>query len=404
MDDKELLTFSPVENTGIEKTPTVDGTLGVPQQKKSIEKADGSLGESQQSEVRDHNLRSGGDGVDDPNDTDGSGTDVTGVAEALQGMKVAYRRPTPGEKRYLKRLRQRGVDTSKVKLGDRPPPKPSRSGATAIKVAPLRSTWLKKKPEERPGTSASMRTASSTPGRAVKRTTTDRETPEDKITKKSREDESSQSFKAALTGIRVSIIPGNYPEETMSEEEGNKFIRSFYTKSDISEGPLPTYEGVKWMGDHLGYICTDQGGIKFLRELAAEMKCGYRVVETKDLPPKAKVATCFPEEASNELIMQRLKKYNAGLDCTRWKFLKSRMDDKGYSVILAIDEKTKQLLANKQNRLHYMCGKVTFRHLEDKEHPATAETSQMETEAPTNETPGTQADDGAGAADKPAAC
>uniref|UniRef100_A0A6P7FXH5 Uncharacterized protein LOC114335177 n=1 Tax=Diabrotica virgifera virgifera TaxID=50390 RepID=A0A6P7FXH5_DIAVI len=88
------------------------------------------------------------------------------------------------QRRKLRKMREQGIDTSKVKL----PPRPQNKTPGNAEIT-----------------------------QAVKRTVSDRSTPEEKLTKKSRTaaasfKELSSNYKAAFTGIKTAIIPKEYPD------------------------------------------------------------------------------------------------------------------------------------------------------------------------------------------------
>ncbi|KAK9702994.1 hypothetical protein QE152_g29608 [Popillia japonica] len=112
-------------------------------------------------------------------------SEVTDDTTAKGDQAPKQRRVLSGAQRLkLRKMREQGIDTSKVRL-----PLPQRA----------------------------QKSASATSG-AVKRTVSARSTPEKKATKRTKSEPGVVSYKAALKGIRAAIIPKDYPASVVTEE------------------------------------------------------------------------------------------------------------------------------------------------------------------------------------------
>lgn len=251
------------------------------------------------------------------------------VVEALSGMRVRMPKITTAQRRRLKRLREQGVDTSKIRVEPR-----------------------------------AAATTTSTPGQAVKRSVSARKTPDEKVVKKPKE-VGTTSYASVTSGIRAVVVLATYPEGRMAQEDAGK-VHLLVEKAidSLEDEPGPRFEASRWLGEYLGYICANEASLLFLRK-AAEATGEFRVFLPKELPPRIKVMVQLPKQEAEATVFRRLEKQN-GVCCKRWKILRSKVDEKGYQMILAIDEHSRNILQSFDWKLYYTSFRVQFRLLEEK--------------------------------------
>ena len=198
----------------------------------------------------------------------------------------------------------------------------------------------------------------------MKRTVTDRETPEEKEAKKQR-GEGTPSYSGALSGLKVAVVQATYPEGRMTPKDAEK-VHSLLTKEiDKMELPAPRFEGSRWMGEYQGFICVNEATFSFLKK-AVETTGEFKVYKAKDLPPRVKVMALFPKKEEEKVVFRRLE-YQNDLSTLKWKILKSWVDEKGYQMVLAIDTETKEKLEKLQWKPFYLAARTQFRLLEEKD-------------------------------------
>lgn len=285
---------------------------------------------------------------------------VAEVTEAVSCMKVRMERMTKlkaSQRRKLKKLRSMGVDTSKILV-----------------------------PRNVPFDISCV-----TPNQPVKRTVTQRNTPDETLVKKPKTKEDKPSYSGVLSGIRAAVVLTTYPEGQMTLEDAGDVDRllaeAIDRDCDREELPAPRFEGSRWMGEYQGYICADETTFFYLRTVM-EAAGKYKVYQAKDLPPKTKVLAVFPKVAPEKTVFKRLEFQNSGLSCKKWKILRSKVDEKGYHMVIAIDNATKTVLENVQYRPYYLGIRVHFKLLEERRTAPDVSSEPMETAEPAEDEDG----------------
>lgn len=287
-------------------------------------------------------------------------TMVAEVTEAVSCMKVRMERMTKlkaSQRRKLKKLRAMGVDTSKILV-----------------------------PRNVPFDISCV-----TPNQPVKRTVTQRNTPDETLVKKQKTKEDKPSYSGVLSGIRAAVVLTTYPEGQMTLEDAREVGRllavAIDRDCDREELPAPRFEGSRWMGEYQGYICADEASFFYLKTVM-EAAGKYKVYQAKDLPPKTKVLAVFPEVAPEKTVFKRLEFQNSGLSCKKWKILRSKVDEKGYHMVIAIDNVTKTILEKVQYRPYYLGIRVHFKLLEERRTTPEVSSESMETAEPAEDQDG----------------
>jgi len=109
------------------------------------------------------------------------------MQDAFSGLRVKMPRLTTAQRKKLKKMREQGIDTTKIRIEPR--------------AAPSTSTR--------------------TPGQAVKRTVTDRKTPDEKVVKRAKEaGTSSHSYAKSVGFVNAVVVLATYPEGQMTKEDG----------------------------------------------------------------------------------------------------------------------------------------------------------------------------------------
>lgn len=226
-----------------------------------------------------------------------------------------------------------------------------------------------------------------TPSGSFKRTASTRSTPTDQpsTSKRVRQEETSGtklSYRSVVTGIRTAVVPLDYPKNIMTEEEAKKVKLRVTQKIDETGEEGPNFEGCRLIDGYLGFICVDRRSFTWLEDLLGSSG-EYRVLEVKDLPNKIKVAALFPEKAETKIIFNRIETQNKSLKCSNWRVLGGgKVDDRGYSLILTIDEASKESLEKLNYRPFYLFHRAFFRVLEEKDrNKAGEEAMEVATEA-----------------------
>jgi len=240
-------------------------------------------------------------------------------------------RLSTAQRKKLKKMREQGIDTSNIRVEPRA-------------AAPINST----------------------PGHAVKRTMTEEKTPDEEIVKRLKEGGTGGHSAPSAVFIKAAVVFATYPRRQMTEADGARVNLLIEQAIDnMEEGESPNFEGSRWMGDYQGYICSNEATFFFLRK-AVEVTGEFKVFLPKKLPPRIKVMAHFLRKEDEETVLRRLKGQNRGLNVEKWKILKSKVDGRGYHMVLAIDWASKEALEELNWRPHYSVTRVHFRLLEER--------------------------------------
>lgn len=277
-------------------------------------------------------------------------TDDDTTAKGDQAPK--QRRVLSGAQRLkLRKMREQGIDTSKVRL-----PLPQRA----------------------------QKSASATSG-AVKRTVSARSTPEEKATKRTKSEPGVVSYKAALKGIRAAIIPKDYPASVVTEESVGAIREALMAVIDKADR-APRFETSRLMDDYYGVICAEEDSFNTTRDYLAK-ETNWKLVRSDELPKLKRVLAFLPETTKEDLAMglKRLERQNPGLRVGRWVILGSKSSDKGLHVSLRIDKESEVALDGSEWRPYYRTQRASFVTLEKgKKKPATEEGTSGEPQASTS--------------------
>lgn len=277
--------------------------------------------------------------------THGSGDIATDVKKVRAPME---RRSLSGaQRKKLRRLRKQGIDTSKVRL-DLP----------------------QVKPEDTPKTTG-----------AVKRTVSDRCTPEEKVTKRAKHVPEVGNYKAALKGIKAAIVPKDYPVSVVTQESVGAIREALMAIIDKADR-APRFEASRLMDDYYGVICAEEESFNTTRDLLAQ-ETNWKLIKSDELPKQQRVLAFLPETEKEDLMvgLKRLERQNPGLRVDRWVILGSKSADKGLHVSLRIDKESGETIARSSWRPYYRDQRASFVTLEKKP-PRTMEEGTIEEPSP----------------------
>ncbi|KAK9752398.1 hypothetical protein QE152_g4222 [Popillia japonica] len=192
-------------------------------------------------------------------------TDDDTTAKGDQAPK--QRRVLSGAQRLkLRKMREQGIDTSKVRL-----PLPQRAHTSKVRL---------------PLPQRAQKSASATSG-AVKRTVSARSTPEEKATKRTKSEPGVVSYKAALKGIRAAIIPKDYPASVVTEESVGAIREALMAVIDKADR-APRFETSRLMDDYYGVICAEEDSFNTTRDYLAQ-ETNWKLVRSDELPKLKRV-------------------------------------------------------------------------------------------------------------------
>ncbi|GJQ68337.1 hypothetical protein Trydic_g16931 [Trypoxylus dichotomus] len=219
-------------------------------------------------------------------------------------------------------------------------------------------------PEAQPGTSHSKATG-------VKRNLSDGSTPKAAVKRPKTNIETEKSYSRALTDIRMAIVPENYPESSIFQEQA-ELIRNCILQElgKLNVGaPEPKFSEVRHRAGMLRAACVDAGTCSWLagvvRNCALWDGAKLKLVREDDLPKPIKALVWIPgPQMESHQILHRFKVQNQKLPMSSWRVVSTKADPKGQQMVVAMDESSWKVLQNTYHgRLYLQFSSVSFRLL-----------------------------------------
>lgn len=183
------------------------------------------------------------------------------------------------------------------------------------------------------------------------------------------ENPSGMDYKEALTGIRMGIIPKNFPAEMMSADEIDK-LQDYIMEQVLGlegAGFTPAFRGSAARQGWLMVTCGNEPTAEWLQRSADNFKpwegAKLRALG-EDLLPKPIVLTgYFPHSAGTETekILKFVNIQNENLDTKEWKVLKRIEEGKSVLLALLIDAMSAEHLKRDNYNLNFRFGQVRLR-------------------------------------------
>ncbi|GJQ65260.1 hypothetical protein Trydic_g7387 [Trypoxylus dichotomus] len=162
-------------------------------------------------------------------------------------------------------------------------------------------------PDAQPGTSHSKATG-------VKRNLSDGSTPKVAVKRPKTNIETGKSYSGALTDIRMAIVPENYPESSISQEQAKLIRNCILQELDKLNvvGPEPKFSAVRHRAGMLRAACVDAGTCSWLagvvRKCASWDGAKLKLIREDDLPKPIKALVWIPgPQMESDQILHRLK-------------------------------------------------------------------------------------------------
>lgn len=232
---------------------------------------------------------------------------------------------------------------------------PKLSGAAKRKLNKQRRQ--QQTDEAKPGTSTG---GTSTYKGGQKRNRSDGSTPTEKArpTKKSSRDPKGpvKSFKDALSDFHLAIVPGEFPEITINDEQAGLIKNHLLAKIDEMQegGTAPRFSEVRLREGALMISCPDRDTWTWLEQTvrASSLWEGAKlsVIDAKEVPKPVRTMVWIPGPATKpDTVLHRLAIQNPGLITKNWRVVNEKQDPKGQQLIILMEEKSWKRI---QEKLH----------------------------------------------------
>ncbi|GJQ70298.1 hypothetical protein Trydic_g22736 [Trypoxylus dichotomus] len=193
-------------------------------------------------------------------------------------------------------------------------------------------------PEAQPGTSNSKAIR-------VKRNLSDGSTPRAAVKRSKTNIETGKSYSGVLTDIRMAIMPENYPESAISQEQAELIRNCILQELDKLNvgGSEPKFSEVRHRAGMLRAVCVDAGTCSWLaglvRNLAPWDCAKLKLVREDDLPKPIKALVWIPgPQMVSDQILHRFKVQNQKLPMSSWRVVSTKADPKGQQMVVAMGE------------------------------------------------------------------
>ncbi len=183
--------------------------------------------------------------------------------------------------------------------------------------------------------------------------------------------EGQRRYADALKGIRMAVLPLNYPAETLGSEELTVLQDLLMEEVFRGSGYKASFHGVYFKGGMLQVDCKDERSACWLREIAPKL-AGWngRMICAKgdEIPPMHSMTVFLHRCAgkSYEFALGLIRNQNEGLSTSAWRMINSKAEDSGWRLNLCIDDESYKFVWRVSFRLNYRFSSVVLRPFKPK--------------------------------------
>ncbi len=184
--------------------------------------------------------------------------------------------------------------------------------------------------------------------------------------------EGQRRYADALKGIRMAVLPLNYPAETLGSEELTVLQDLLMEEIYRGSGYKASFHGVYFKGGMLQVDCKDERSADWLREIAPRLE-GWKgpvlcAKKGEDIPPMHSMTVFLPRCAGKpyEFALGLIQNQNEGLSISAWKVVTSTVEDSGWKLNLCIDDESYKFVRRASFRLNYRFSSVVLRPFKPK--------------------------------------
>jgi len=196
----------------------------------------------------------------------------------------------------------------------------------------------------------------------------------------------SQRETAASTGIKMGIIPTDYPTTTWSTDQLTMLQRAILDRvRQLKKGDnKPSFNSCTFRPGWLSVVCSNLSTAQWLRENLPQLKtwenAALKLVEESEVPRPQIFIGYFPEKntESNESILDLVEGQNNGLRVGDWRVLHRTHRGATIELTIAVDPISAKKIAESSYQVNYGFGRAKL-------HPKTKTVDKRSAEA--NEQP-----------------
>lgn len=194
----------------------------------------------------------------------------------------------------------------------------------------------------------------------------------------STQERAGETFSQALSPMKMAVVLEKYPDERLTEEQSKQVqqaILELVYKSEPGTGPR-FKNGYAEKG--VVYItCANEAAKLWLRERVPQLRpwegATLRTGTAKEVVRTAKVVVWMPAEPTGQTeplkALQMLKAQNTGLNTEEWVIVNSRVEEKGMTLVLNIDENSLKALAEEGYKAYLGFSELNFKVVSQHQKP-----------------------------------
>lgn len=272
-------------------------------------------------------------------------------------------KPSGAETRKLKKLE---TMTSRINLegNNSSPHTPTASTSGKIIYSSPRANTLLGPPRWNPKPVTATTSSSS----ASKR---QNPSPDDEVmNKKQRRKHPAPTFRNALKGISVAIVPRGYPtckiDEKVATRIENFIYRSVGQVHASEAGVEPVFHGLRISSGLVHMVVKDTSTLDWLKRVITTGFSDFQVIEWEAAPKPLKISAWLKgENFSSAYIKHLILVQNRDLDVDQWDVVSNNRNNRGRYVVFALMPRSLQQLEAKNFRVNYGISQVKFRLLKE---------------------------------------
>ncbi|XP_039969673.1 uncharacterized protein LOC120781517 [Bactrocera tryoni] len=203
----------------------------------------------------------------------------------------------------------------------------------------------------------------------------------------SRAAEGQRRYADALKGIRMAVLPLNYPAEILKAAEltalQNLLMEEVYRGC---KDPV-RFHGVHFKGGFMQLDCRNEDSVNWLREIAPKLT-GWKgptlcVRRGEDIPIMHSMTVLLPrcEGKHFEFALGLLRNQNRGINTSAWRVVDSKMEGAGWRLNLCVNDESYKVIRKEGFRLSYRYSEVVIRPYKPKTTEKEDEKMQVDEES-----------------------
>ncbi|XP_055836608.1 uncharacterized protein LOC129905205 [Episyrphus balteatus] len=185
------------------------------------------------------------------------------------------------------------------------------------------------------------------------------------------------SYASVATGIKVAVLPKDFPEASLSADELSTLEEAIIEEVSLGWTHKLKFNGLHYRTGFLLVDCVGQPTADWLKLKASELQ-NWKGTELMaclgdDIPKMQHITVFLPKSSGQEdrKSLALIQAQNEGLAIQAWKVLKSTAEGKGQLMVISIDSKSTEAIVKAQHELHYKFGKIGVSGLKKPSVPTT---------------------------------